>query len=63
MVLGAGRSGIAGLEYRVLGVVLLGKAGRAPKSNEFELVGTKVLKCNNDCSGVVKVIDAGEDDT
>ena len=59
MVLGDRPCGI-GLENRVLlGVV----AGRAPKSNEFELVGTKVLKCNNDCSGVVKVIDAGEDDT
>ena len=53
MVLGDGPNGI-GLENKVLGVVVLGKAGRAPKSNEFELGGTKVFKCNNCCrSGVL----------
>ena len=54
MVLGDGPNGI-GLENKVLGVVVLSKAGRAPKSNEFELGGTKVFKCNDCCccSGVL----------
>ena len=55
MVLGDGIPNGIGLENKVLlGVVVLGKAGRAPKSNEFELGGTKVFKCNNCCrSGVL----------
>ena len=65
MVLGDGIPNGIGLENKVLlGVVVLGKAGRAPKSNEFELGGTKVFKCNDCCccSGVLVEVNivAGE---